>query len=301
MSAPRTGRGTSWIGATLLLPSRLEEQVLAAFWEAGCLGVQVHAAAQRVGHPRVALEAWFPGRISRRALEGRLRRSWRAVGLPRAARPCLARVPDGRWVEAWQSSLKPMRIGRTILALPEGCPPPRATDRIVIRIPFGQAFGTGEHASTRLSLRLLERHLTPGDRVVDLGTGTGILAVAALRLGAASVLAVDADHVAVRVARDTLRRNRLTRGVRLRRCDAAVACRGGPFDLALVNIGASVIARILPALSQALTPGGRALLAGILIDDEPVLVAQAGLLGFAVAARLHSRPWAALLLRRPRS
>jgi ribosomal protein L11 methyltransferase len=116
------------------------------------------------------------------------------------------------------------------------------------------------------------------------------------------VLAVDADPVAVRVARDTLRRNRPAPAVRLRTEDAAQALRGGRFDLALVNIGATVIQRILPGLGRALAPGGRAILAGILVEDEAPIESAARAAGLVRTARLRTAPWSALLLwRDPRS
>jgi ribosomal protein L11 methyltransferase len=193
-----------------------------------------------------------------------------------------------------------MPIGRRLLALPESIAAPARTRRIVIRVPFGQAFGTGEHATTRLCLRLLEESLEAGDRVADLGTGTGLLAVAALRLGASHVLAVDRDPVAVRVARETLRRNRAGSRVTLISGDAADACDRGPFDLALLNIGATVAGRILPRLAPALAPGGRAVIAGHLVGDEAELLDLAARCGLGSMARLRSRPWSALLLRRPK-
>lgn len=285
-------------------PSAIEEPLVAAFWEAGCLGVESRSVARRGrrGAGPVRLEAFFPGTAPGAALRTRLRRRLSAAGLPAAAvaRLRLRRVPDGRWVEAWQRSLAPMRIGRRILALPEDCEAPPLRGRIPIRIPFGQAFGTGEHASTRLVLRCLETMVRPGDRVLDLGTGTGILAVAALRLGAAEVIAVDADPVAVAVARETLRRNGVAGGVTVRHQDAGAALDGGRFDRLLVNIGATVIGRILPGIARALAPGGAAILAGILIEDEAPLADAAARSGLAVTARRRSRPWSALVLEASR-
>jgi ribosomal protein L11 methyltransferase len=291
-------RGRGWIAATLDLPAAAEDEAVAAFWDAGCLGAQARAAARRAGHPRVRLEAWFSGRSSLDAVRRRVQTCLARAGLQPAPCPRCRRVPDRHWVEVWQRTLRPMRIGRRILAVPEGCRAPARTGRLVLTIPFGQAFGTGEHASTRLALRLLERVLRPGDRVVDLGTGTAILAAASAAMGAGPVLAIDSDPVAVRVARETLRRNGLARRVALRCADAAEALAAGPFDLALVNIGATVIARILPDLAAALAPGGRAVLAGILVGDEASLRAAAGALGLAPAGVLRARPWSALLLRR---
>jgi ribosomal protein L11 methyltransferase len=209
------------------------------------------------------------------------------------------RIADRRWVEEWQRTLRPMPIGRRLLALPEGVSPTAEEDRIVLKIPFGQAFGTGEHASTRLSLRLLEEHLEAGDEVIDLGTGTGILALAALRLGARRALAVDADPVAVAVARRTLRMNRLRAGVTLRRADAGAALAGRRFDFALVNIGARVIRGLLAALAKSARPRARIVLAGLLIEDERELLGRAREAGLRFEARRRSRPWSALLLSAP--
>jgi ribosomal protein L11 methyltransferase len=282
------------------VPARLEEAVVTAFAFEGCLGVETRSTALRRDDPRATLVIWFSGRRALNTVSRLAAARLGAAGVPLRIRPRVARVSDGHWVESWQKSLRPMRIGRRILALPEGCETPPGTKRIVIHIPFGQAFGTGEHASTRLCLRLVERHLNAGDRVVDLGTGTAILSVAAARLGAGSVLAVDNDAVALRVARDTLSRNGLAERIELCRDDASGGLRGRVFDLALVNIGASVIERLLPGLAVALASGGGAILAGILIDDERRLAARAGELGLLVTDRLRQRPWAALLVRRLR-
>src|SRR5207247_7504809 len=117
--------------------------------------------------------------------------------------------------------------------------------RTLIRVRFGQAFGTGEHASTRLCLRLLETHLRPGATVADLGTGSGILAMAACRLGARRVIAVDDDEVALGVARANLRDNNLQGRVRLVRADAACARDWVPFDLVPFHIGSPSIERVI--------------------------------------------------------
>lgn len=190
-----------------------------------------------------------------------------------------------------------MAIG-PFLVVPEGCRAPAARGRVVLRVRFGQAFGTGEHATTRLCLRLLSAHLERGDRVVDLGTGSGILAMAARRLGAARVVAADNDDAALEVARSNLAANGLAGQIDVRLADASGACRLGPFDLALVNIGATTIERILPDLAPSLAAGGRAILAGLLIEDEEKLVEVATRVGLAFAERRRSRPWSALVLRR---
>jgi ribosomal protein L11 methyltransferase len=282
----------------LAVPAAREDEVVGALWEAGCLGVEVVATSLRRSAPRVALCAYFPGRAAPLPLARRLRAALRFVDLPPDRVPPLRLVADRPWAEIWQRSLRPMAIGRRFLVVPEGCRVPPARGRVPIRVRFGQAFGTGEHATTRLCLRLLEQTLRPGGRVADLGTGTAILAMAAARLQAGPVLAADLDPVALRVARDNLADNGLAARVELRRADAAEACRSGPFDLILINIGASVIGRVLPDLGRAIRPGGAAILSGLLAGDEAALLERAGAAGLRLERRLRSGPWSALLVRR---
>lgn len=265
-----------------------------AFWDSGCLGVQVAAEGRS---RRLTLDAYFPGLADRRRLGARLRRALQRAGLGPTARARLSAAPARRWVEAWQRTLKPMTIG-PFLVVPEGCRTPPARGREILRVRFGQAFGTGEHATTRLCLRLMRAHLQRGDRVVDLGTGSGILAMAARRLGAGRVVAADNDEVALAVARVNLAANALAAQIEVRLADARDACRLGPFDLALVNIGATTIERILPDLAAALVPGGRAILTGLLVDDEQRLLEAASRAGLTLVETRRSRPWSAIVLNR---
>jgi ribosomal protein L11 methyltransferase len=277
-----------------VIPPALEEPAVAAFWDSGCLGVQVLASGR---DRRLTLDAYFPGQADRRRLDARLRRALCQSGLGADTRPRLSAAPAGRWVERWQRTLRPMAIG-PFLVVPEGCRAPAARGREILRVRFGQAFGTGEHATTRMCLRLLQEHLRSGQRVVDLGTGSGILAMAACRLGAGRVVAADNDEVALEVARSNLADNGLLERIEMHCTDAGRACRLGPFDLALVNIGASTIERILPDLAGALAPGGRAILAGLLVDDEERLLRAAARSGLVLLERRRSRPWSALVLCR---
>ena len=310
---PRLRSTRTWWEVPLDVPARLEEPVIAALWDEGCLGLENRAVAPPPkgedptadGPPRfplrrgrLPLAVFFSGTLRAHDITARLRRALRAAGLRNGARRP-RRIADRRWVEEWQKTLRPMPIGRRLLALPEGLAVPKGNRRIVLRIPFGQAFGTGEHASTRLSLALLEAHLRPGDRVIDLGTGTGILALAALRLGGCRALAVDSDPVAIAVARRAARMNRVP-GLTLKRGEAAAWLNAfGRYDFALVNIGARVIRDLLPALARGAAPGGRIVLAGILIEDERDLLGRGRAEGLELLARRRAHPWSALLLSAP--
>jgi len=267
---------------------------VAGLWESGCLGVHVLAAGR---DSRLRLEAYYPGGLAKRILSGRLRRALARIEGGARLRFHLKSVGAGRWVERWQRTLRPMAIGG-FLVVPEGCRVSTRGGR-TLRVRFGQAFGTGEHATTRLCLRLLTKHLETGKTVADLGTGSAILAMAACRLGASRVVAVDDDEVALRVARANLKDNGLSTRIALLRADAGEIRRLAPFDLILVNIGAETIGRVLPSVAAALAPGGRAVLTGLLVEDEPFLLKTARRHRLVLVERRRSRPWSALVLRRP--
>ena len=269
---------------------------MARLWDGGCLGVQVRAKGRT---SRLTLDAYYPVQVGRTRLGRRLRLALRGLAGREALSVRVRPVGAGRWVEKWQRTLRPMAIGR-FLVVPEGCVAPASRPRAhTLRVRFGQAFGTGEHASTRLCLRLLQSRVVGGESVADLGTGTGILAMAACRLGAGRVIAIDNDDVALEVARLNLADNGVSERIVLLRAEADEVVRHGPFDLILVNIGAATIARILPALATALAPGGRAILAGLLAEDEAGLLRAARRHRLALVERRRARPWSSLVLRRP--
>ena len=170
-------------------------------------------------------------------------------------------------MERFQQSLRPIALGRGFLVVP-GAEEPEAGGRSVIRLVPGRAFGTGEHPTTRLCAQALESRVAPGQRWLDLGTGTGILAVLAVRCGAASVVARDVDPDAVEVASGVLASN----GVR-DRVDLAVGSLegldGAALDGIVANIAASFFLDQAPALGRALRRGGRILASGFLDVDLP--------------------------------
>jgi len=209
------------------------------------------------------------------------------------------RLAPEAWQSAWREGFQALRVGRRLLIVPPWQEPPARPGDAVVIIEPGLAFGTGHHPTTRLCLEALEERLRPGDRVLDLGTGSGILAVGALRLGAGFVLALDTDPQAVRSARANLRRNRLARRARVARGTLPhPLAPPASFDLALANISAPVLTRLAPHLAEVLKPGGLAVLSGFLEEQAgEVARAYAGL-GMAQEAVRRSEGWQALLLRR---
>lgn len=167
------------------------------------------------------------------------------------------------------AKFQPVRVGRRLLVLPAWLDVSPESEVIPIRLNLGEAFGNGAHPTTRLCLTALERHLTPGAFVLDLGTGTGILGIAAAKLGAGSVLAVDIDPEAVRVARKNVEANLAADKMRVEQgsCDTVLAGRWSisQFHLVVANILTNVIVDLFEqGLAETVSPGGLIILSGIL-------------------------------------
>lgn len=203
--------------------------------------------------------------------------------------------PHHDWLQRWKQGLGPRRIGRRLVVTPSWSRPGARRGDVVIVIDPEMAFGTGEHASTRIALRQLEAVLRPGDRVLDVGTGSGILAIAAARLGAAAVLAVESDGQAIQNARDNLERNGVASRVELVHglVDAGFLARCGParFDLILANVLSSILRPLLPAFVASLSADGRLVLGGILGQEAGGVTLAAGGTGLRLLHELREEEW----------
>ncbi len=236
--------------------------------------------------------------------------------------PTVRWLSEADWTEAWKAGYKTQRIGRRILIKPSwvrldlrpGQPRPAAQRRVVIELDPGLAFGTGLHPSTRLCLLAMEDYLQPGQRVLDVGTGSGILAIAAAKLGAESVVAIDIDDLALNVARENVQRNGVHESISLAKASLAPAetldwlAPGSPvevfnasgawneaFDLVLMNILPEVIADSAWALTECLASDGRFVVSGIVETREEFVRQALSAAGLGVAKRLVSKDWIALI------
>jgi ribosomal protein L11 methyltransferase len=199
------------------------------------------------------------------------------------------------WVENWKQHFPPLVIGSSLFVHPpwvEQVPP----GRIGIVIDPGMAFGTGHHPSTRGCLLLLEETCTArtGRRVLDVGTGSGILAIAAVKLGAGEVLAVDIDPTAREVARRNCEVNAVSERVRI--C-ASLDDTDGRFDIVLANLFAEELARLADRIAEVLSAGGTAVGAGILVEEERAVSGAWRAAGLVPHARLEEEGWVALGFR----
>ena len=249
----------------------------------------------------LTLRAWFPqdrhNEELRLQLESALGHLSLMVPVPL---PQWRYVNDEDWAEAWKAHYRPLRIGSRLLVRPEWIAQEAAADEVEIVLDPGMAFGTGTHPSTQLCLQALETRVRPGDQVLDLGCGSGILAIAAARLGAASVLALDNDPVAVTAARQNIALNPAAARVCVQEGSlAALRCSGQRFDLIVVNILAHIITRFCEeGLAETLRPGGCGIFSGIINDQVEEVESALRRARLAPALRLQQDDWVALVARR---
>jgi ribosomal protein L11 methyltransferase len=264
---------------SVIVEAPREDEAAAALWDSGTCGVEVRPASAGL----VELVVYFEHDPDRPELER---------ALP-GARVASAPVPEVDWVARFREGFRPFRVGRFLIApCWEGTPAP---ERLVV--DPGRAFGTGTHETTRLCLETLEELSTrrPLGRTLDLGSGTGLLAVAAQRLGAGPVVASDVDAEATSASRLHARLN----GVRLHvvQADGGSAFRAGAFDLVLANLMALLLIDRSLEIRSLLAPGGALVVSGLLLDDVPP-VRQA----FAACGVPRERTlgeWAALVFDGP--
>jgi ribosomal protein L11 methyltransferase len=200
---------------------------------------------------------------------------------PAAAVP----VADREWTRVWEDQFHPLQMGERLWICPSWTPPPNP-EAINILLDPGLAFGTGTHPTTAMCLRALDADLPPSKRVVDYGCGSGILGIAAARLGATAVLGVDNDPQAITASRDNARRNEVPDAafpVVLPQDDLVGTWRESA-DWVVANILAGPLVALAPVLTSLMTPGGRLLLAGLLVDQaEAIIEAYAPEVALSVA------------------
>lgn len=199
-------------------------------------------------------------------------------------------LPDTDWLEAWRRDLKPVKAGPFVVLAPWHA---WAGDEQRIVLEPGMAFGTGHHETTRMALEALAERVRPRMRVLDLGTGSGILAIAAAKLGAEAE-GVDIDAAVIPHALENARIN----GVSPRLAEGTLESVAGPYALVVANLYAELHAWLAPDYAKALEPGGTLILTGILAEREPVVRKALEAEGFAPRQRRQEGEWVLLAYTR---
>jgi len=253
-------------------------------------GVSIEAA-----ETSVVVKGYLPadGDVGRRRRA--LRRQLAPLVSPSALRTRWLSEED--WAHVWKEFFPVLRVTSRLVVCPTWRSYRPRRGEAVIRLDPGMAFGTGQHPTTLMCLRALEELLRPGMDVLDLGTGSGILALAAARLGATSVLALDIDPQAAVVARENVCLNGLEAVVRVEEGDLDEAPTSA-FDLAMANISAAVIVEVAAALAAVLRPGGVLIVAGFSAESADRVSSALTGTGLAVERALADGDWRAFIARR---
>lgn len=206
-------------------------------------------------------------------------------------------LADEDWSESWKKYFHTEKVGERVVIQPSWEAYEPQAGEVVVRLDPGAAFGTGTHPTTALCLRAMEKLVRPGMTVFDVGTGSGVLAITAAKLGAGAVTAVDYDSTALRVARENIAQNGLADAITLKESDILRNVTGRA-DVVTANIIADIIIRLFADLDTHLAPGG-ALLASGIIASRAEDVRQAGkAYGFVATEEWEVKDWAAMIFRR---
>lgn len=271
------------------VPDADTDETSVRLFDLGAYGVEVRDATtlERGG----ALGVTLVGHFTDHAQARRGLRALRAAGLEAE----LGEVVGDAWRDAWKQHFVPRRFGRRLVVRPSWEPFDAGPGDAVVVLDPGRAFGSGLHASTGLVLGELDRRIRGGERVLDVGCGSGILALAALALGASRAVAVDNDPEAVEVTLENARANDAGRRLSARLPPLPRTTRG--FDVVLANIQADVLVALAPALARRVAPGGLLVLSGILSEQADEVKRAFG--GLRTLARPSADGWTALVLKRP--
>ena len=272
----------SWLAVRVNAGSA-REAALAALFELGSQGVQ-ESGEELVTH--------FPDDVDAAAIVAHLHDA-----VPDAT-VSTALVPEVDWAEEWKKGVGAHDLG-TLAIVPPWLAEGRDPAHTIVIEPE-MAFGTGEHQTTRGVVRLLPALLRAGDRVADLGAGSAVLSIAAAKLGAAQVFAIELDHDSIANANDNVARNGVADRVTVLEGDAGVLLPlVAPVRVVLANILSSVLLELLSRIADALAPDGEAILSGILVEERPMMLDALAAGGWRVVAEDVEGTWWTVRVARP--
>lgn len=217
-------------------------------------------------------------------------------GLPDAAEISVVRVDPEDWAQAWKEHYHVEHVGRRTVIVPSWIDYSPKPDEIVVELDPGQAFGTGQHETTQSALEALERCVNPGCSVLDIGTGSGVLAIAAARLGAARVLAIDIDPVAVEAARANVEANGVDDMVDVVCGDLASGVTG-KFDVVVANILADIVIELAPSVPPLLASEGSFISSGFVHKSTARVSSAIEGIGHRVVDQIVRDDWVTLVSR----
>jgi ribosomal protein L11 methyltransferase len=207
-------------------------------------------------------------------------------------------VDEKDWADAWKAYFNVTRITDRIVIKPDWKDYEPAPDDIVIHLDPGMAFGTGTHPTTAMCLRMIQQFLVPGSGFLDVGTGSGILMIAAAGLGANRLTGIDIDEVAVEISKKNLEKNKVSPLLYSLACTTLDQTPKKTYDLIAANIIAQVIVDIMPDIERRIAPGGVAILSGIIRERKPDVLAALETSNLHIYHETNEGEWVALAVKR---
>lgn len=253
----------NWLEISLRVDQESAEAISELFNQYGEGGAVVEVSPD---DPLVTVKTFVPSQDER--LKPLYEALWHLGQIRPLPEPQVRELREEEWAEAWKAHYEPQHIGRRLVVCPSWQTYLPSDGEVVITLDPGMAFGTGLHPTTRMCLEALEEHLSCGAEVLDVGTGSGILAIAAAKLGASAVLALDTDPSAVKIAKENVQANGVREAVKVKEGSLEMA-KGFLFDLIVVNILARTIAELIEkGLLDLLKAEGLLIAAGIMASEE---------------------------------
>ena len=274
-----------WAQVTITTSQEASEAVANYLFERDATGVEIRDSPAP-NSPSVTLISYFPtdDLIGERVHDLReFLANLIQTGIDtQPAKIILESIEEDNWSEQWRSAFPPQKIGKRLVIAPTWDDIVPEPSEVLIRLDPGMAFGTGQHPTTQLALELLEISIKRTDAVADIGTGSGILAIAAAKLGAMRVDAVDLDVTTIPIAQSNIQLNKAESVIRLHQGDGLNALERQKYPLIVANILTKVLLPMIPICPKFLEPAGRLILSGILAQEASQIEAQLETNGFRV-------------------
>ena len=279
--------------------SEATEPLCEAFRRYGCEKIVVEQLDPSGTHPRLLVKAYTSNDDSREKLVADMDVVVRLLGLVRPVGNLQSRLlQEEDWARAWRKQYAIQRLGKRLVVCPTWLSYEPRHQEVVVRLDPGMAFGTGVHPTTRMCLQVLDGLVKSGMRVADVGCGSGILSIAAVKLGASKALALDVDPVAVKVARENVEANCVSQVVEV--AEGTLRRHTSPgHDLVVANITLNPILELAPHIVNSLASNGAAVLSGLLRDQGPATESAFESLGVSLESRATIDDWLTLVFRKP--
>ncbi len=304
----------NWKEYAVVTEGQCVEAVAGIFHSLGSGGVSIVPSQTEVGqivegiakdpvtpaygeHDLVLVKAYFP---EERDISDELQEALQLVEENFQVRPqlILGEVKEEDWEESWKKYYHCFKIGDRLIVKPSWEDYDPQPGEVVIELDPGMAFGTGSHASTRFCLRFIDQYVQGGENIIDAGCGSGILSIAAAKLGAAQVLAMDIDELAVKIARANVKMNNLEKIVNVEVRDITEDLAGFKADYIFANITAEVVCLLIPRAAELLSAGSYLFCSGIIESRWPQVRQQLESYDFEIGQVLQENEWMGIAARK---